>query len=476
MLPSDDAYDAARRVWNASVDKRPVLIARCSGGVDVMRAVEFAREHDFVVAVRGGGHSVAGFGTCAGGVVIDLSRMRGISVDLVRRTVRVEGGANWGDVDHETQAYGLATTGGMVSTTGVGGLTLGGGIGWLMRKHGLACDNLLSVDMVTAGGRTLHANADENPDLFWCVRGGGGNFGIVTSFEFGLHPVGPAVTAGAMFFGGDDAGAVMRFYRDWIVEVPNELTTLVSLTTAPAAPFLPEDVHGRPVIVVAGCFAGERRAAARAFRPLKELGSSVADLIGPTTYIAMQTFADSSWGPGAHNSSESVYLRALDDDTIANLLSAHERVTSPQSEVHLHHLGGAIARVPEDETAVAQREAPLLLNALARWDDADDSVDHARWARRLCASVAPATVGGAPVNFLGNEGAREVEAAYGEETFDRLVALKSFYDPTNLFRVNHNVPPNPRAARVIEAAQSNPRREVPAGVPGAGAYEMRGSS
>jgi FAD/FMN-containing dehydrogenase len=443
VLPSDEPYEAARRVWNASVDKRPALIARCSGVVDVVRAVEFAREHEMLAAVRGGAHNVAGHGTCDGGIVVDLSRMRGIRLDLVKRTVRVEAGATWGDLDHETQAYGLATTGGMVSTTGVAGFTLGGGIGWLMRKHGLACDNVLAVDIVTAGGRVLPAGADENADLFWGVRGGGGNFGIATSFELQLYPVGPVVTAGAIFFGAEHAGDVLRFYRDWVEEeAPDELTTLVSLATAPPAPFLPEEIHGRPVVIVVGCYSGESKAATRAFRPLKELGSPISDLIGPMPYTAMQTFVDPLWGPGAQNYFKSGYLRALDDEAIEALLRSHERVTSPRSEIHVHNLGGAVARVAEDQTAFGQRDAPYLLNVLARWLEPGESDGHTRWARELYASLTPSATGRAYVNFLGEEGHERVKSAYGEHTFERLVALKNAYDPTNFFRVNQNIPPN----------------------------------
>jgi FAD/FMN-containing dehydrogenase len=442
VLPSDATYESARRVWNASIDKRPALIARCSGVVDVVRTVEFAREHDLLVAVRGGAHNVAGLGTCDGGIVIDLSRMKGIRVDLVRRTARVEAGATWGDLDHEAQAYGLATTGGMVSTTGVAGFTLGGGIGWLMRKHGLACDNLLSIDLVTAGGRALRAAPDENADLFWGVRGGGGNFGIVTSFELQLHPVGPPVMAGPIFFGLHQARGILRFYRDWTQAAPDELTTLVSLATAPAAPFLPPEIHGKPVVIVVGCHSGDQKAAARAFRPLKKFGSPAADLIGPMPYTAMQTLVDADWGPGAQNYFKSGYMRGLDDEAIEALLAAHERVTSPQTEIHVHQLGGAIARIGEAATAFGHRKAPYLLNILTRWTDPVEFEAHARWARALYESMTPFTTGGAYVNFLGNEGDERVKAAYRGGVYQRLVALKNAYDPTNFFRVNQNIPPD----------------------------------
>jgi FAD/FMN-containing dehydrogenase len=444
VLPSDATYDVARRVWNGAIDKRPALIALCSGAVDVVRAVEFAREHDLIVAVRGGGHNVAGHGTCDGGIVIDLSPMRGISLDLARRAIRVQAGATWGDVDHETQAFGLATTGGLVSTTGIAGFTLGGGFGWLMRKHGLACDNLLSAEIVTAGGRIVRADADENADLLWGLRGGGGNFGIVSSFEFRLHPVGPIVAAGGIFFGGEEAGCALRFYRDWIEEAPDELTTAVTMATAAPAPFLPEEVHGKRVVVVSACFVGEPEDGMRALQPLKHFGSPVADLIEPMPYSDMQALVDAQWSAGAHNYFKSSYLRSLNDGAIETLLEAHERAVSPDSKIQLYHLGGAAARVGADETAFPHRKAPHLLNIAARWTDPAESDIHVSWARELHAAMTPFATGAVYVNFLGDEGHDRVRAAYGERTYRRLVELKLSYDPMNLFRINQNIPP-PRA-------------------------------
>ena len=442
VLPSDDAYETARRVWNAFIDKRPALIARCTGVADVIRAIEFAQKHRLPVAVRGRGHNVAGHGTCDGGMVIDLSAMRGISLDLVRRRATAQAGASWGDLDHETQTYGLATTGGMVSTTGLAGLTLGGGIGWLMRKHGSACDNLLAAEIVTAGGRVARASAEENPDLFWGLRGGGGNFGIVTSFEFRLHPVGPMVTAGPIFFPADQASELLGFYREWVQGAPDELTTVLSLATAPATPLLPKAIHGKRVAIVVSCFAGEPHDAAAFLRPLREFGAPVADLIRPMSYEALQTSVDSDWGPGAHNYFKSGYLERVDDAAIETLVQWHARVESPHSEIHLHHLGGAVARVAEGETAFAHRSAPYLLNVLARWTDSARSQTNIDWARNLYASMIPFGTGGVYVNFLGQEGDDRVRAAYGTDTYERLVELKNTYDPSNLFRINQNIPPN----------------------------------
>lgn len=454
MLPSDAGYETARRVWNAFIDKRPALIARCTGVADVIRAVEFAQKHQLSVAVRGGGHNVAGHATCDGGMVIDLSAMRGIGLDLVRRRATAQAGATWGDLDHETQAYGLATPGGMVSTTGLAGLTLGGGIGWLMRKHGLACDNLVAAEIVTAGGRVLRASAEENSDLFWGIRGGGGNFGIVTSFEFRLHPVGPMVMAGPIFYPADQAGELLGFYREWARGVPDELTTVLSLATAPAAPFLPKAIHGRRVAIVISCFAGELQDAASVLRPLRKFGSPVADLIRPMPYEALQSLVDSDWGPGADNYFKSGYLERLDDAAIETLLRWHARVESPLSEIHLHHFGGAVARVAEGETAFAHRSAPYLLNALARWSDPVHSQTNIDWARNLYRSMTPFGTGAAYVNFLGEEGDDRVRAAYGRDTYERLVQLKSTYDPSNLFRINQNIPPDASSGRDDVGAQS----------------------
>src|SRR3954452_19409003 len=288
IRPGDDGYDEARSIWNGAHDQHPAMIVRCAGVADVMSAVAFARSEDLVVAVRGGGHSIPGFSSCDGGIVIDLSAMKAVKVDPERRTATAQGGCTWADFDHETQAFGLAVTGGLVSSTGIAGFTLGGGIGWLMRKVGLACDNLIAADVVTADGRLVHASEDENPELLWGLRGGGGNFGIATSLEYRLHPVGPMVFAGPIFFAGDRAEEVLRFYRDWVRGMPDEMTTLVNLTTAPPAPFLPEAVHGKPVVAIVAVGAGEHEAARSLLEPVRDLGEPVADLIGAIPYTAMQ--------------------------------------------------------------------------------------------------------------------------------------------------------------------------------------------
>jgi hypothetical protein len=333
IRPGDPGYDEARAVWNGAIDRHPALIVRCAGVADVMRAVEFARSEKLVVAVRGGKHSLPGFSTVDGGIVIDLSPMQGIQVDPETRTVRAQGGVTWNTLDHETQAFGLAVTGGLVSSTGIAGFTLGGGIGWLMRKHGLTADNLIAADVVTADGRLVHASAEENPELFWGLRGGGGNFGIVTSFEYQLHPVGPVVMGGPVIYPGSMAGDILRFYREWSKDAPDELTTLVSLATAPPAPFIPEEWHGKRIVIIPGVYAGSVEDGERAMRPLRQLGEPVADLMGPLPYVAMQSLLDPLWGPGAHNYFKSGWLRGLDDRAIDTLVDYHRDASSPKSEI-----------------------------------------------------------------------------------------------------------------------------------------------
>jgi FAD/FMN-containing dehydrogenase len=439
---TDPDYDQVRAIWNGAHDRYPALIVRAAGVADVMRALEFAGSEELRVAVRSGGHSIPGFSTVDGGIVIDLSPMQGIRVDPHARTARAEAGVTWKSFDHETQAFGLATTGGLVSSTGIAGFTLGGGVGWLMRKHGLACDNLLSADVVTADGRLVHASADENADLFWGLRGGGGNFGIVTSLEYQLHLVGPQVTAGAIFYPGDRAGDVLRVYREWVGTAPDELTTLVNLLTCPPAPFLPQEWHGRPLVAVIGMHAGPAEAAERALRPLREIATPVADLFGPMPYVAMQSLIDPLWGPGAHSYMKAGFMRGLDDEAIDTLVAQHASVTSPKTEMHVHHVGGAVARVAPDATAFGERDAPFLLNIVASTFTADGYDDAVDWAQQTHAALGHAMTGGAYINFLSGEGEERVRAAYRPDAYRRLVALKDEYDPSNVFSLNQNVRPS----------------------------------
>jgi FAD/FMN-containing dehydrogenase len=442
VRPGDSDYDQARAIWNGAHDRYPALVAQCAGVADVIRAIEFARSEELRVAVRSGGHSIPGHSSVDGGIVVDLSPMQGIRVDPQRRTARAEAGVTWASFDHETQAFGLATTGGLISSTGITGLTLGGGIGWLMRKHGLAIDNLLSADVVTADGRLVRASADENPELFWGLRGGGGNFGVVTSLEYQLHPVGPMVTSGAVFYPADKARDVLRAYRDWTATAADETTTLVNLLTAPPAPFIPEEWHGKPLVAIIGMHAGPADEAERALRPLRSIATPVADLFGPMPYVAMQSLVDPLWGPGASSYMKAGFLRGLDDEAIDTLVAQHATVTSPKTEIHVQHLGGAVARVPAEATAFGARTAPFVLNIIASTftdEGYDEAVD---WAQAAYASLVPALTGGAYVNFLSNEGDERVRAAYGPGTYERLVALKDEYDPANVFRLNQNVAPS----------------------------------
>jgi FAD/FMN-containing dehydrogenase len=441
ICPGDPGYDEARSVWNGVHDKHPALIARCAGVADVLRAVEFARSEQLEVAVRGGSHSIPGFSTTDGGIVIDLSPMKGIRVDTNSQTASAQAGLTWSEFDHETQAFGLATTGGLVSTTGIAGFTLGGGVGWLMRKYGLTCDNLIGADVVTADGQVVRASASENSELFWGLRGGGGNFGIVTSFDYRLHQVGPTVMAGPVFYPGERAAEILRFYREWCEDAPEELTTLVSLATAPPAPFLPEEVHGKPIVIIPAVYSGSVEAGERAVQPLRDLGDPVVDLMGPMPYVAMQGLLDPLWGPGAHNYFKAGFVKGLDDEAIETIVSHHENISSPKSEIHVHHMGGAVADVPAGATAFGDRSAPFLLNIIGSTFTADGYDDAVGWAKAFHSAMSPSLTGGTYVNFVSDRDEESVHDSYGDK-YDRLVALKDRYDPTNLFRLNQNIPPS----------------------------------
>ena len=441
LTPREEGYDDARMVWNASIQRYPALIARCGGVADVLAAVRFAREHELLVAVRGGGHNIAGNGTCDGGLVIDLSPMKGVRVDPVARRVHAQGGLVWGELDRETQAFGLAVTGGLVSSTGVAGFTLGGGIGWLQRKYGLAIDSLVAADLVTADGELLHVSADHHPDLFWGLRGGGGNFGIVTSFEFDLHPVGPQVVAGLVFHRGDDLPQVVRYFRDFMAQAPDEVTLVLVHRLAPPAPFLPEEVHGTPVVAVVGMHAGPPEQAERELAGLKGFGRPIVDLLQRRPYTQFQAMLDPSWTPGFQNYWKAEYMAGLPDPAFDVLADGLAGITSPLSDFKIATMGGAVSRVDEDDTAYSHRHAPFVLNINARWSEPPDAGRHVAWAQQLWHAMGPWSAGGAYVNFLGEEGQDRVRAAYGDRKYERLVALKNRYDPTNFFRLNQNVQP-----------------------------------
>lgn len=441
LFASDAGYEEARRIWNGMIDKRPAVIARCAGAADVMAAIRFAREQGAPVAVRGGGHAVAGHATCDGGLVIDLSAMTGVRVDPVERVARAQGGAVWRDLDYESQAFGLAVTGGIVSHTGIGGLTLGGGIGWLMRKHGLSIDNLLSADVVTADGDFLRASETEHPDLFWGLKGGGGNFGVVTSFEFRLHAVGPTVLAGMLLYPMDDAREVLAFLRDFLVQAPDELGVIANLRLAPPLPVVPAVLHGQPVVALIICYAGAVDEGEEVVRPMREFGQPALDAIAPKPYLAHQAMLDPAFPHGRHYYWKSSELPPLTDEAIEVIVERCSTITSPYSSVPIFTLGGAIARVGEEESAYSNRSAAHNINIVAAWEPGDPQPErHVEWVRGFWSAMQPHATG-VYVNFLSDEPQEQVRAAYGLKKYQRLVALKNKYDPTNLFRMNQNIRP-----------------------------------
>jgi FAD/FMN-containing dehydrogenase len=429
LLPNDEGYDAARTIHNGMIDKHPALIARCAGAADVMRAVDFAREHQLEVAVRGGGHNVTGNAVSDGGLMIDLSPMKGLRIDPVARTARCEAGLTWAEVNHDAQIFDLAATGGFVGTTGVAGLTLGGGLGWLLRKHGLACDNLLSADVVTADGQFLTASEQQNADLFWGLRGGGGNFGVVTSFEFQLHPAG-TVLAGPVIHPLAQAGEVLRFYRDFAATAPDELTSGALFATLP-------DVG--PVVAIGFVYAGPIEAGEAVVRPLREFGSPVADAVQPMPYSAAQTMVDAFWPRGLQNYWKSSFFKELSDKAIDTLVAHFASVPSPQTVVVLEHFGGAMSRVAPEATAFPHRHLDFDVVITTMWTDPADAERNIAWTRDYWDALQPFAPAAVYVNYLGVEGEERVRAAYGAN-YGRLVALKNKYDPTNLFRLNQNVP------------------------------------
>jgi|tagenome__1003787_1003787.scaffolds.fasta_scaffold20867370_1 FAD/FMN-containing dehydrogenase len=445
FAPGDAGYDGARTVWNGMFDgDRPALVVQCAGVADVTRAVQFACSEGLEIAVRGGGHSIPGFSSVDGGIVIDLGPMKGARVDPARRTVTAQGGMQWHELDHETQAFGLASTGGLVSTTGISGYTLGGGVGHLMRSQGLACDRLIGADVVTADGRMVRAGmgSDEESELLWALKGGGGNFGIVTSLDYQLAPVGPVVYGGAAFFTGDRAPELIKFFREWGASgLPDELSPLLNLTTAPPAPFLPEELHGKPVVAIVGCWAGALEDGERAFAPVRALGDVAADLLGPIPYVALQQLIDPLWAKGARNHMKAGYLHDLDDACATRMVEGFARKPSPQCELHVHLMGGAAGRVPADASAVPHRDAPFMLNLISRWEDPAQDDECLAWGRDTYASVLEHTTGGSYINYLDDEGAGRVRDAYGAGTWERLQAVKTTYDPDNVFHRNQNIPP-----------------------------------
>jgi hypothetical protein len=440
VRPGEEGYDEARRVWNGAIDRRPALIARCAGADDVVEAVRFAREHDLLVSVRGGGHAFAGHGVCDGGVMIDLSLMKAVKVDPEARTARAAGGLMWRELDQATQQFGLATTGGIISHTGVGGLTLGGGLGHLMRKHGLTVDNLLGLDLVTAEGESIHVEAETEPDLFWGLRGGGGNFGIATEFEFRLHPVGPMVLGGPMFWPLDQGSEVLRFLRDFAPQAPDELGVTIATLPAPPMPFLPPEQFGKPIVGVILVWAGDLADGQEAVAPLRRVGTPIADVVRPVPYQFVQSMLDAGAPHGRHYYQKSHRLPGLSDQAIDIILSRISSITTPFSQINGWAMGGAVSRVDAGATAVGEREAGFDIGIVAGWPPPDpNGATHTAWVRETWEALRPLS-SGVYVNFLADEGAAGVAAAYGDR-LTRLTALKDRWDPTNFFRLNANIPP-----------------------------------
>lgn len=435
-------YDESRRVWNGMIDKRPSIIARCESADDVISAVNFARENGLLLAVRGGGHNVAGTAVADGGMVVDLSSMKGISVDPERRVVRAEGGVTIGELDEATQAYGLAAPMGVVSKTGIAGLTLNGGIGWLRRKHGLASDNLVTVDVVTAGGEFLSASEEENSDLFWGVRGGGGNFGVVTSFEYRLHPVGPEVMFCFVLYPGDRAKEVLRFGEEYMAHAPDEVSPVGVLGRVPRDEMFPEEWHGEQHVAFLAMYSGTVEEGERVLEPLRGLGKPIADFSGPMPYVEAQKILDEDYPDGMRYYWKSTNVGGLDDEVIERLVSHAEAAPSGHSTIDVWYQGGAMGRVGADETAFGDRSAPILLGIEANWEEPQDDEANVAWARETVAGMRRFSGGGTYLNFPGflEEGEELMRDAYGEN-YERLASLKAKYDPANLFRLNPNIKP-----------------------------------
>lgn len=432
IRPSNSGYDAARTVWNGMVDRRPAAIARCRTVDDVQHAIRFARDNDISIAIRGGGHNAAGLGVCDGGMVIDLRGMRDVVVDPVARTARAGGGATWADFDAATAAHGLGTTGGAVSTTGIAGLTLGGGLGWLMRSYGMTCDNLIGAEVVTADGQVLHASTSEHPDLFWALRGGGGNFGVVTTFEFQLHPV-SNVLGGILFYPLARARDVLRFYRDFVRSAPDALTVFAAMLHTP---------EGQPVCGLAICYNGPVDEGERAIKALRDFEPTIAGDVGPMPYTALQTMLDAGFPPGLQVHWRSEFLASMPDTLIDALVSAYEHVPSPLSAILVEQFGGAVHRVRVESTAFDNRDADFNLVIVSRWSDPSAAERNVIWARATSDAAKPFTNGRVYVNYIGvGEAPDRVRAAFSPEKFTRLSQVKRQYDPRNVFRINQNIAP-----------------------------------
>jgi FAD/FMN-containing dehydrogenase len=441
LRPGEEGYDEARQVWNGAIDRRPTLIARCAGADDVATAVRFAREHELPLSVRGGGHSVAGHSVCEGGIMVDLSHLKAVSVDPAARVARAGGGLVWSELDLATQRCGLATTGGSISSTGIGGVTLGGGFGHLMRRHGLTVDNLRAVDLVTADGRRLRVDGQSEPELLWGLRGGGGNFGIATTFEYDLHAVGPVVLGGPIFWPLEQAPSVLRLVREFAVDAPDELGVMLVAGLAPPMPFLPPDRYGTPVFGLVIVWCGAIDDGMRAIAPLRAVGTPIGDLIRPVPYRAVQSLLDGSAARGSHAYWRSHRLPDLSDAVIDVMVERVGTMTSPLSLLNGWMIGGAVSRVQPEATALGAREVGFELRLIAVWRPGDgERARHVGWVREGWDALRPHSAGRQYATFLTDEGMAGVRAAYGDH-LDRLTALKRRYDPTNVFHLNANIPP-----------------------------------
>ena len=439
IAPSDEGYEEARRVYNAMIDRRPAVVVRPVNAGDVIAAVNFARENGIDLAIRGGGHGVPGFGTCDDGVVVDLSRMKGVRVDPAKRTAQAEGGATWGDFNAATHAFGLATTGGIISTTGVSGLTLGGGIGYLSRGLGLSCDNLISADVVTADGRFLVANENVNADLFWALRGGGGNFGVVTSLEYKLEPI-KDIYGGPMLFELDDAGDVIRFYREFIADAPEEFGGFPAFQIAPPLPFIPEDRHGETFLAFVACWAGPLDEGEAVLKPLHDVAAVVAEHVGPMPYPALNAAFDPLVPPGLQHYWKANFVKELTDDAIEAHLAHGPKVPVVNSTVHIYPINGACHRVAPDATAFAYRDANFATVIAGMWPDPAANKANIMWVRDYYAATAPLSEEGGYINFMSEDDQSRIKANY-KGNYDRLVEVKRKYDPDNLFHLNQNIKP-----------------------------------
>ena len=443
ILPGDDRYDEARAVWNGMIDKRPVCIVRCATVADVITAVNFARDNHLLVAVRGGGHNVAGTAVCDGGLVIDLSLLKEIQVDPQARLARVQAGAIWRELDQATQRFGLATPGGVVSDTGIAGLTLGGGIGWLRRRFGLSCDNLVAAEVVTAAGQQVRASASENANLFWGLRGGGGNFGIVTSFEFRLHPVGPEVMFAFVFYHGKKAKEILQFYRDYTESAPDEVSSFAILGTIPRTEAYPEEAHNQPYVLLAALYAGSVGEGKRILQPLREFDTPLLDFSAPMPYVQVQSLLDEDYPAGILRYYwKSLYLGSLSDDVLDHLLASVQSRPSALSTVDIWHMGGAVSHLTAGESACNGRQTPYLLGVEANWEAPGEDAVNLAWARACIAAMQPFSDGSEYLNFPGllEHGEAALRRMFGAN-YDRLLELKNTYDPTNLFQLNANIRP-----------------------------------